>query len=120
MTDAISSNPELQRVEALISLYGAVDASAAWLLCDQHDPAALAYRIIAPDLSAQDLTYGQLRYGTEKFAAILQSLGVGPGDRVGTLMGKSREYLITLMGIWRLGAVHVPLFEVVPVSWTGC
>ena len=25
-------------------------------------------------------------------------------------MGKSREYLVTLMGIWRIGAVHVPLF----------
>lgn len=25
-------------------------------------------------------------------------------------MGKSREYLVTLMGLWRLGAVHVPLF----------
>jgi acyl-coenzyme A synthetase/AMP-(fatty) acid ligase len=25
-------------------------------------------------------------------------------------MGKSSEYLITVLGIWRLGAVHVPLF----------
>jgi acetyl-CoA synthetase len=37
-------------------------------------------------------------------------MGVSPGDRVATLMGKSTEYLVTLMAIWRLGAVHVPLF----------
>jgi acetyl-CoA synthetase len=29
---------------------------------------------------------------------------------VATLMGKSQEYLVTLMAIWRVGAVHVPLF----------
>jgi acetyl-CoA synthetase len=37
-------------------------------------------------------------------------LDVGPGDRVATLMDKSQQYLITLMSIWRLGTVHVPLF----------
>jgi acetyl-CoA synthetase len=37
-------------------------------------------------------------------------LGVRAGDRVATLMDKSREYLVTLSGIWRIGAVHVPLF----------
>ncbi|WP_340316097.1 AMP-binding protein [Rhizorhabdus argentea] len=99
-----------QRVEELLALYRAEDACAAALLCDRHESGALAYRIIAPDLSAQDLSYGELRHESEKFAAALRSLGIGPGDRVGTLMGKSRRYLITLMGIWRLGAVHVPLF----------
>lgn len=56
------------------------------------------------------MSYAELREESEKFAAALHSLGVGAGSRVATLMGKSREYLITLMGIWRLGAVHVPLF----------
>ena len=51
-----------------------------------------------------------LRKESERFAAALARLGVGPGDRVATLMGKSSEYLIALMGIWRLGAVHVPIF----------
>lgn len=101
---------ELQRVDELLALYGADEACAAALLCDRHDPGASAYRIIAPDLSTQDLTYGELRDESERFAAALRSLGIGHGDRVATLMGKSRQYLVTLMGIWRLGAVHVPLF----------
>lgn len=110
MISTVKAVPPSQRVEDLLALYGADDACAAALLCDRHDPGARSHRIIAPDLSTQDLSYGELRRESEKFAAALRSLGIGPGDRVATLMGKSRRYLITLMGIWRLGAVHVPLF----------
>jgi len=103
--------PEVDaRIAELITLYSADDASAAFLLCDRHDPDKLAYRIVAPDLTFRDITYGELRRESELFAGALKGLGIGPGDRVATLMGKSRDYLVTLMGIWRLGAVHVPLF----------
>jgi acetyl-CoA synthetase len=98
------------RVEALIEHYSHAGACAAQLLCDHHGPEALAYRIVAADLSTRDLTYGELRAESERLAAALAALGVGPGDRIATLMGKSRRYLVTLMAIWRLGAVHVPLF----------
>ena len=98
------------RVSELLDLYGAPSACAAELLCDRHDPAKVAYHVIAPDLSARPLTYGDLRRESERVAAGLVALGVEPGDRIATLMGKSRAYLVTLMAIWRLGAVHVPLF----------
>lgn len=98
------------RIRDLLELYGDPRASVARLLCDQHPADAVAYTVVEPDLSMERLTYGQLREGSERFAAALASLGTGPGDRVATLMGKSREYLITVLGIWRLGAVHVPLF----------
>jgi acetyl-CoA synthetase len=98
------------RVAELIATYTDPDACAAELLCDRHDPSALAYRIIGLDLDGRDITYGELRAESERFASALKLRGIGPGDRVATLMGKSREYLVTLMGIWRLGAVHVPLF----------
>ena len=100
----------MKRIKDLLAIYGAGDVCVAHLLCDRHDPANIAYRVIAPDLVARPITYGELRTESEKFAAALQSLGIGPGDRVATLMGKSRSYLVALMGIWRLGAVHVPLF----------
>ncbi len=99
-----------QRVAELIATYSAKTACAAELLCDQYNPEAPAYSVISPDLSKQIITYGELKAESEKFAAVLQARGIGPGDRVATLMGKSREYLVSLMGIWRLGAVHVPLF----------
>jgi acetyl-CoA synthetase len=99
-----------ERVRELLEMWSAPDASAAGLLCDRHDPAAPAYCIIGGDLSGEELTYGDLCRESERFAAALKGLGIGPGDRVATLMGKSRAYLVTLLGIWRLGAVHVPLF----------
>lgn len=114
----MATTPEI-RVNELLTRYGANTACAAELLCDRHDPARTAYRIVAPDLSARDLTYGELRQESEKFAAALQSLGIGPGDRVATLMGKSRNYLVALMGIWRRGAVHVPLFTALAPSAIG-
>lgn len=110
MSEAMAPHDPEQRVLELLDAFGAPNACAAFLLCDRHPEDALAYRLIAPDLSAREITYGELREESERFAAALRSLGIGPGDRVATLMGKSRAYLVSLMGIWRLGAVHVPLF----------
>jgi acetyl-CoA synthetase len=100
----------LTRVNQLTALYAGPRVSVAELLCDRRNPASVAYRVIGQDLSVQNLSYGELRVESERFAAALAELGVRSGDRVATLMGKSREYLVTLMGIWRIGAVHVPLF----------
>ncbi|MFL0580111.1 AMP-binding protein [Dietzia sp. 179-F 9C3 NHS] len=96
--------------EQLLEMYDIPEASAAEFLCDRHDPEAVAFTVIDPDLSSRDITYGELRTESEKVAAALAELGVGEGDRVATLMGKSSDLVFTLMGIWRLGAVHMPLF----------
>lgn len=104
------STDPITRVRELLDLYGSPRACAAHLLCDRHDPRAVAFRIVSQDLSAVDLTFGELRERSERFAGVLFALGVRTGDRVATLMGKSSSYLVAVMGILRLGAVHVPLF----------
>ncbi|MBM7229740.1 AMP-dependent synthetase [Dietzia sp. HMSC21D01] len=96
--------------EDLLAIYDVPGASAAEFLCDRHDPDAVAFTVIDPDLSGRDITYGELRTESEKVAAALAALGVAEGDRVATLMSKSADLVFTLMGIWRLGAVHMPLF----------
>lgn len=96
--------------EAVLGRYAAADACAAELLCDAHDPDAIAFSIVEADLSSEDITYGQLRERSERGAAALAELGVGPGDTVATLMGKSADLAVMLLAIWRRGAVHVPLF----------
>lgn len=100
----------LDRVNAHLARYRSADLSAAAVLCDEHPPEAIAFTIVEPDLTSADLTYGLLREQSSAFAGGLVRLGVKPGDRVATLMSKSADYLVALLGIWRLGAVHVPLF----------
>ena len=99
-----------ERVGELLAVYGAQEASAAELLCDRHPADAVAFTVIEADLSAHELTYGDLRRESARFAAALADLGIGPGDSVAVLMGKSTELVVALLGIWRRGAVHVPLF----------
>ena len=98
------------RVQRLLSEVGGDDVCPARVLCDRHSPDAVAFTVVAADLSGRDITYGRLRERSELAAAALASLGVCEGDRVATLMGRSEELVVTLLGIWRLGAVHVPLF----------
>jgi acetyl-CoA synthetase len=97
-------------VGGLLECYDHPRACAAEQLCDKHPTDAVAFTVIEPDLSSRDLTFGELRELSARFAAGLAQLGVREHDRVATLMGKSAELLIALLGIWRLGAVHVPLF----------
>ena len=57
-----------------------------------------------------NLSYGELKTQSTLIANGLKKRGIKRGDRIATLMGKSKEYIITLLAIWRIGAVHVPLF----------
>jgi acetyl-CoA synthetase len=98
------------RVAELVARFGAADVCLARLLCDDHPADRVAFTIVEPDLTRCDLTFGVLRDRSERLAASLAKLGVGPGDAVGVLMGKSAELVVVLLAIWRRGAVGVPLF----------
>ncbi|NLU73999.1 AMP-binding protein [Streptomyces sp. HNM0575] len=111
------------RIGELLAMYGDSRTSVAGLLCDRHPATAVAYTVAGPadpeDANPEDphagldlrpVTYGELAESSERFASALAALGVRPGDRVATLLGKSTELLTAVLGIWRLGAVHVPLF----------
>jgi acetyl-CoA synthetase len=97
-------------VSTWLSIYGAPDANVAYLVCDQHDPQAVAFTFIQPDLSSRDLTYGELSECSRRIATALRRMGVRRGDRVPVLMSKRPELVVTILALWRLGAVHVPLF----------
>jgi len=103
-------NTPAQRVEDLLAVYGDDAASVAELLCDSHPADAVAFSIVESDLSVHELTFGELTDKSRRFAAALADVGIEPGDRVATLMAKSADLVVALLGIWRRGAVHVPLF----------
>src|SRR6185312_4946518 len=98
------------RVQELLDMFAAPGANAAELLCDRHPSGDTAFTVIGADLDFVDISYGELREKSTQFAAALTALGVRRGDHVATLMGKSAELAIALLGIWRIGAVDVPLF----------
>ncbi|WP_375000906.1 AMP-binding protein [Aeromicrobium sp. CTD01-1L150] len=99
-----------QAVQRWLDIYGAHDADAAWLLCDRHSADRLAVTVVEPDLTRRDVTYGELSIASRRLARVLRERGVGRGDRVAVLLGKRLELITTCLALWRLGAVHVPLF----------
>ncbi len=55
------------------------------------------------------LTYGELDRLSDRYAALLASLGVKPGDRVGVMLGNCPQFHVAFFGCLKLGAVHVPV-----------
>ncbi|MET7936382.1 AMP-binding protein [Streptomyces sp. NPDC005322] len=103
------TSPE-QRMADLLKTFGEPAASTAYLLCDRHPADAVAFTVVDRNMIGHDMTFGELRDRSSRMAGALAALGVGVGDRVATLMGKSAELLVATLAIWRLGAVQVPLF----------
>ena len=99
-----------KRVKELIDKYSNSPNSVQYLLCDQYPPNKLAYKIINENMEEYNLSYGELKTQSTLIANGLKKRGIKRGDRIATLMGKSKEYIVTLLAIWRIGAVHVPLF----------
>ena len=109
-----------RRLRELLDRYESPDVCLAGALCDDHPAEDVALRIVDADLNTREVSYGELRERSERFAAALADLGVGPGDRVATLMGKSLDLVTAVLGIWRRGAVHVPLFTAFAPRRSSC
>jgi acetyl-CoA synthetase len=89
--------------------YGGEDVSLGALLCDSHPSEAIALVFDGPD-GVRRLSYGELGERSARLAGSLRELGVQQGDRVAVMLPKSPELLVSLVAVWRAGAVHVPLF----------
>ena len=113
VVDSPMSSDIQDTLAAWDTTFSAPDADLASLLCDCHDPQAVAFAFASYDggqLQVTNLTYGELREQSARFATALAALGVRRGDAVAVLMGKSPSLVVALLAIWRLGAAHVPLF----------
>ena len=86
--------------------------SVAGSLCDEHaeDPETVALLYEDALGNSARYTFAQLRDLSSRSAGAFKALGVTKGDRVATLLPKSPELLVATLGLWRLGAAHVPLF----------
>lgn len=55
------------------------------------------------------ITYGELDDLASRFATLLASWGVGHGDRVALYLQNVPQYVAALYGLWKRGAIAVPL-----------
>lgn len=105
-----------QQIHDWLATYDTPDTCVAHLLCDRHPADTVAITEIDPDLGSRDLTYGELARRSTDLANGMARLGVTRGDHVATLMGRGADLAITSLAVWRLGAVHVPLFTALAPS----
>jgi propionyl-CoA synthetase len=85
--------------------YNAVDRH----LADRADQRALIYISTETDETVI-YTYAELHREVNRFAAVLQSLGVGKGDRVIIYMPMIAEALFSILACARIGAIHSVVF----------
>ncbi|MDI1245114.1 MAG: AMP-binding protein, partial [Rhodoferax sp.] len=82
---------------------------------DRHAVGVLRYhtalRFLSNDAPAIELSYAELARQTNRFANVLQSLGVGRGDRLFLLAGRIPELYVGLLGALKNGTVVTPLFS---------
>ena len=86
--------------------YEAVDRHAASALRDH-----IALRFVSRTAPAQELSYGDLARQTNRFANVLNSLGVGQGDRLFVLAGRLPALYVAVLGALKNGTVVTPLFS---------
>ncbi|WP_185949587.1 non-ribosomal peptide synthetase [Microbispora sp. KK1-11] len=70
---------------------------------------ASAVRAHRDSRAVGDLTYGELDARADELAALLRARGVGPGDIVGVLLGRTPDAIAALLAVWRAGAAYLPL-----------
>ncbi len=59
--------------------------------------------------AGRSLTFGDLDRLSRRYAAGLASLGVAKGDRVAAFAESLPEAVVSMLGHYRLGAIHVPI-----------
>ena len=57
------------------------------------------------------MSFDELADASARFAGILVNLGVAKGDRVAVVMPRVPETVIAMLGIWKAGAVYLPIFS---------
>jgi long-chain acyl-CoA synthetase len=86
---------------------------------DGGDVSNLALNLVAtsrriPDQTAaitddDTMSYARLDAASSQFATFLQRNGIGAGDRVAVMLPNTAAVPISYYGIWRLGAIAVPM-----------
>jgi acetyl-CoA synthetase len=104
-----------QARQALAGLPGGRGLNIAYEAVDRHVAEGRggkeALRFVQADGGTRSVSYGDLADQTNRFAAVLRSLGVGRGERVFSLLGRSPGLYAAVLGTFKNGSVFCPLFS---------
>ncbi|MGV9861196.1 AMP-binding protein [Rhodococcus koreensis] len=94
--------PEVPRsVEYPIEGHTVIDYLRHWATQRPHT--------VAIDFYGREITYAELDDLSDRFAGWLLRRGASAGDRVGVHLANCPQFHIAMLGILKIGAVHVPI-----------
>ncbi|MGN6131111.1 MAG: acetate--CoA ligase [Nocardioidaceae bacterium] len=98
----------------LDGLPGRQGLNIAYEAVDRHvargDGGRVALRLVAQDETVTEVSYAALAAQTSRFAHLLDTLGVGPGETVCSLLGRGLDVFVTALGTLKHRSVFCPLF----------
>lgn len=99
----------------LAGLPGGAGLNMAHEAVDRHAQGSwrdhLALRWLGKSGDVEDFSYARLREETNRFANVLLSLGLQPGERVYVLAGRIPELYIAALGTLKARCIFCPLFS---------
>jgi len=81
-----------------------------------RDPKRRALTFLGKDGVIEPRSFLRIAEGAAGWATLLRQSGVGPGDRVLVLAGKTPDWLEVMLGVLKVGAVAVPCPEAMPAA----
>jgi acetyl-CoA synthetase len=100
---------------ALSGLPGGRGVNIAYEAVDRHaageHAGREALRFVRADGSTHSFTFAELATQTNRFAAVLRSLGIGRTDRVFSLTGRVPALYVAVLGTFKNASVFCPLFS---------
>ncbi|MGM0545420.1 MAG: acetate--CoA ligase [Bacteroidota bacterium] len=102
--------------EELVKSSGKKGFNMAYLAIDRHadniQEGKVALHWIGNQGNSKEFTYHELKEQTNRFANVLQNLGLQKGDVVCTLTGRIPELYISALGTLKNGSIYCPLFSI--------
>jgi len=86
--------------------YEAVDRQAEGPLAS-----SVALRFLSKRRAQSEYTYAELKLQTDRFASVLDEIGVARGERVFVLAGRIPELYVAALGTMKHGSTFCPLFS---------
>ncbi|HYF08502.1 MAG TPA: AMP-binding protein, partial [Acetobacteraceae bacterium] len=91
---------------------GRATVNLAETLVDRHAASGrVALRWEGRDGTQRAVTFAELSNASARHASMLRGLGVQPGDRVACILPRVPEAIIAMLGAFRAGAIHLPIFS---------